>query len=943
MGTRTIVIEGQYGTKKVKHHEEHEVDLPERGRITPAVAPETARLAQRSLPGWDLQAEAAYPSLARFAKDENEHEEDDEEERAKRLDKRVETAAAARCSQRAALRGKRQHEQRVSSGTDGSDASAETLVRSAAQPRAAALSDPGRCSHGAVADLDRLPTAGPAAQAGALAGGGPAASAVPGCLRGDAARRLFSDWAALESEIAKQMRRYCRGRGREHFSARQAAADMTQVPGWVSGLGPGSRPATSRAGPGAQAVHYLAEAAVGKRTKRTPRFMDYKEQTEKCEYSKLVCRLTFPAAAVAARCTPTPGCLRPFAAPLPREIRSGAVAVAKVVRARGNNADHGQRNQSEVPLRRRRIGALRPLVLVVLLLVNALRIRFKGERTHGLPAQLLPLGAFKDEISASVEAKLGSIKTSIISEISNHSTGLVRAVAARQDAVNQHVQVQLTDLQARSDVLEHSQHEMRKQMQEMRKELHCQERAIPIKDYEDMQVWDRQPDPTVLIASLSEMASKEKVNAELSEWLSEAGVAKNQYKLIGDSPSRKYIIQMLGNSDAAQRKVRAARRALKRDAQNWRQFETDAVLGGRAKIFVGLDKSARQIRTEVQTERLASFVKYQLPNKRIKHDRAKGIVFIDSIPAITAQTGDSFESKSRLLWNYTAVTSQGVDQKALQDTFNATFNAVEVVLRFVCETAEYTEMLDELIRHSDIDRLPPIPRWRELKRLMREAAARGRQLGSCSLGPPLPPAGRPRLRAAGSGMPTGLVTTWLEEKGFGFIAPDDASLGDLFVHVSELRDARSNALTRGDRVRFEVKYNREKGKNLAIGVTVERNAADRGGRRGDRGDSRSRRKPSRSRSKRKARSRSSRSRSKRKARSRSGSRSRSKRKSSRSRSKKKARSASAGSRSRSPRKAKASRSRSKGRKRSSSSGSKQKKGTDKSAAKKRKGSSSSSS
>ncbi|CAK9110860.1 Probable cold shock protein A [Durusdinium trenchii] len=71
-------------------------------------------------------------------------------------------------------------------------------------------------------------------------------------------------------------------------------------------------------------------------------------------------------------------------------------------------------------------------------------------------------------------------------------------------------------------------------------------------------------------------------------------------------------------------------------------------------------------------------------------------------------------------------------------------------------------------------------------------------------------------------MPTGLVTTWLEEKGFGFIAPDDSTFGDLFVHVSELRDARANGLERGDRVRFDVKYNREKGKNLAVNVIVEK-------------------------------------------------------------------------------------------------------------------------
>ncbi|CAK0875051.1 unnamed protein product [Prorocentrum cordatum] len=92
-----------------------------------------------------------------------------------------------------------------------------------------------------------------------------------------AARRPFSDWATLGDEIATQMRKYCRGRGREHFSARQAAADLTQ------------------------AGHYLAAAADGKKTKRIPGFMNYKEQAEKCEYSKLVCRMTSPAAAAAAR------------------------------------------------------------------------------------------------------------------------------------------------------------------------------------------------------------------------------------------------------------------------------------------------------------------------------------------------------------------------------------------------------------------------------------------------------------------------------------------------------------------------------------------------------------------------------------------------------------------------------------------------------------------
>eukprot|EP00959_Pyramimonas_sp_CCMP1952_P451914 9461920-Pyramimonas_sp.AAC.1 len=68
------------------------------------------------------------------------------------------------------------------------------------------------------------------------------------------------------------------------------------------------------------------------------------------------------------------------------------------------------------------------------------------------------------------------------------------------------------------------------------------------------------------------MASKENVVEELTEWLTAAGTTENPYKLVGDSPNKKFVIQMLGNSGAAQRKVRAARRALRRDGQNWRQF-----------------------------------------------------------------------------------------------------------------------------------------------------------------------------------------------------------------------------------------------------------------------------------------------------------------------------------------------------------------------------------
>mmetsp|Transcript_54344 Transcript_54344/g.168582 ORF Transcript_54344/g.168582 Transcript_54344/m.168582 type:complete len:176 (-) Transcript_54344:45-572(-) len=164
---------------------------------------------------------------------------------------------------------------------------------------------------------------------------------------------------------------------------------------------------------------------------------------------------------------------------------------------------------------------------------------------------------------------------------------------------------------------------------------------------------------------------------------------------------------------------------------------------------------------------------------------------------------------------------------------------------------------------------------------------------------------------------TGVVTTWVEEKGYGFISPNDAKTGDLFVHVDSILDRSVKKLARGDRVRFDVELNtnptKNSGKKFAVNVELMNSrmgkrddrdrSEERGGRRGgrdDRGRSRSRsrrRSPSQRRSRSRSNSSSGRSRGRRSpsrrkkasaSKSRSGSRSRrkgrSKSKSSRSRS-----------------------------------------------------------
>ena len=108
--------------------------------------------------------------------------------------------------------------------------------------------------------------------------------------------RHYVSFPRLEDKIAKVVHIYCKGTKLEHFAARQAAADLCKVPGFVGGLADDKRPVSSRVGPGAYVGHFFEQKACGGTCANSsiPKELPYQEQTEKCEYGKVMKRLNFP-------------------------------------------------------------------------------------------------------------------------------------------------------------------------------------------------------------------------------------------------------------------------------------------------------------------------------------------------------------------------------------------------------------------------------------------------------------------------------------------------------------------------------------------------------------------------------------------------------------------------------------------------------------------------
>ena len=68
-------------------------------------------------------------------------------------------------------------------------------------------------------------------------------------------------------------------------------------------------------------------------------------------------------------------------------------------------------------------------------------------------------------------------------------------------------------------------------------------------------------------------------------------------------------------------------------------------------------------------------------------------------------------------------------------------------------------------------------------------------------------------------MPTGTVKWFNGQKGFGFIQPDDGG-NDVFVHISAVERAGLAGLAEGQKVNFEAKTDKMRGKVSAENLSL---------------------------------------------------------------------------------------------------------------------------
>ena len=74
-------------------------------------------------------------------------------------------------------------------------------------------------------------------------------------------------------------------------------------------------------------------------------------------------------------------------------------------------------------------------------------------------------------------------------------------------------------------------------------------------------------------------------------------------------------------------------------------------------------------------------------------------------------------------------------------------------------------------------------------------------------------------RTEDENLPKGTVKFFNQDKGFGFIQPEDGS-GDTFVHISAVQRSGLESLREGQKVSYEIVQDRRSGKSAAENIKV---------------------------------------------------------------------------------------------------------------------------
>ncbi|CAK0897087.1 unnamed protein product [Prorocentrum cordatum] len=292
-----------------------------------------------------------------------------------------------------------------------------------------------------------------------------------------------------------------------------------------------------------------------------------------------------------------------------------------------------------------------------------------GHQAVFLPALGGIADALRTELTGQVDTAMRTFTEASIQSIGRTISTFERTVNRRLEASKQ----EMVDNRQRLTASEAAQAATAASVEEVRRQLAMAEAQLPAMDLVALADWDRPPDPSVYTIGAPELVAPAAVRQAIGPWIADAGLTMDMVSVVGDAPSRKFHIQLLGGKDITSPRSAALARHLKLPGGAWRSFTDLAATGQNAPIYINADRSPKQVRTELQTRRLHRLLQEWYPQKSFVGRRPKGRVLLNGTPLVKLEVGASADVATKLVFNKQLVAVEGLDEAGLVKEFDSIF------------------------------------------------------------------------------------------------------------------------------------------------------------------------------------------------------------------------------------------------------------------------------
>ncbi|CAK0825979.1 unnamed protein product, partial [Prorocentrum cordatum] len=173
--------------------------------------------------------------------------------------------------------------------------------------------------------------------------------------------------------------------------------------------------------------------------------------------------------------------------------------------------------------------------------------------------------------------------------------------------------------------------------------------------------FDRDTGGTIAVAMSQKHTTAAHVRETLQPFISGLGyeATECEIKASGDEPSKRFAVAFKGTVAPATRKAHTILQNLKVDKQ-WREFTVGVSGSSDCRLFLGPDKSPKQIKTEILLRRCRSEIASVYPQAKLFSDRERGCLLVGWDKTLKVEAGAG-QDDSKLQWEPNRITKNNMD------------------------------------------------------------------------------------------------------------------------------------------------------------------------------------------------------------------------------------------------------------------------------------------